>query len=211
MSRKPYEIDARLRAAASRGDAKIISRPVVVASNNREARILVGSQRPFVQVSRSLPTDAPSRDQVVQYRDVGTKLTVIPTINVDGYVSLSIQQEVSNATEETQFGAPVISTRETGTTVLVRDGQTVVLGGLRERQQDVTTAGIPILSSIPVLGGLFGSHGRHASETELFLFITPIVLPTDQAADSAAVRALDQLDREGVKLKPGDIEGHPHD
>src|SRR2546430_16075607 len=61
-------IDATLRAAASRGDVEIISRPVLLASNNQEARFLVGSQRPFVQVSRSLPTDTPTRDQGIQYR-----------------------------------------------------------------------------------------------------------------------------------------------
>ncbi|HET9386974.1 MAG TPA: secretin N-terminal domain-containing protein, partial [Gemmatimonadales bacterium] len=96
-------IDATIRAAASRGDVEIISRPVLLASNNQEARFLVGSQRPFVQVSRSLPTDSPQRDQVIQYRDVGTKLIVRPTINQDGYVSLLIQQEINQATSEVQF------------------------------------------------------------------------------------------------------------
>jgi general secretion pathway protein D len=203
MNLHGYEVEARVRAAARRGNAKIVSRPVVVASNNREARILVGSQRPFVQVSRSLPTDAAVRDQVVQYRDVGTKLTVMPTINVDGYVSLQIRQEVNNATEETQFGAPIISTREAETTVLVRDGQTVVLGGLRENQQDISSSGIPILSSIPLVGGLFGAQRNQWSDTELYLFITPMVLPTDAAADTAAAGALDRVDRSGVKLEHG--------
>ena len=106
------DIDALLRTSQSRGDVTIVSRPVLLASNNTEARFLVGSQRPFVQVSRSLPTDSPTRDQVVQYRDVGTKLSVRPTINQDGYVSLVIQQEINAATGETQFDAPVISTRE---------------------------------------------------------------------------------------------------
>src|SRR5207247_15854 len=101
------EIDATLRAAASKGEVQIVSRPVLLASNNTEARLLVGSQVPFVQVSRSLPTDTPTRDQVVQYRDVGTKLTVRPTINQDGYVSLLIQQEVNAATTEVLIDAPV--------------------------------------------------------------------------------------------------------
>ena len=201
MNLGPYDIEASLRAAVSRGDARIVSRPVVVASNNREARILVGAQRPFVQVSRSLPTDTPSRDQVIQYRDVGTKLTVIPTINQDGYVSLVIRQEVNSATTETQFDAPVIATREAETQVLVRDGQTVVLGGLRERQHEVTKTGIPILSSLPILGGLFGFQSRRTTETELFLFITPMVLPDDAAADSAAIRELQDVERAGVKVK----------
>ena len=178
------EIDATLRAAASKGDVQIVSRPVLLASNNTEARLLVGSQRPFVQVSRSLPTDTPTRDQVVQYRDVGTRLTIRPTINQDGYVSLVVQQEVNAATSEVQFDAPVISTREAVTQVLVKDGQTIVLGGLRDQQRERTQSGIPILSGIPIVGGLFGSADRRKTETELYLFLTPRILKTDADADS---------------------------
>ena len=183
-------IDATIRAAASRGDVEIVSRPVLLASNNQEARFLVGSQRPFVQVSRSLPTDSPQRDQVVQYRDVGTKLTVRPTINQDGYVSLLIQQEINQATSEVQFDAPVISTREAVTQVLVRNGQTIVIGGLRDQQKDRTQGGVPILSGIPILGGLFGRADRKTSRTELFLFLTPRILKTDADADSVTAPRL---------------------
>jgi len=184
------EIDATLRAAASKGDVQIVSRPVLLASNNTQARLLVGSQVPFVQVSRSLPTETPTRDQVVQYRDVGTKLTIRPTINQDGYVSLLIQQEVSQATTEVLFNAPVISTREAATQVLVKDGQTIVLGGLRDRQRNVNQTGIPILSHIPILGGLFGSADRSSVETELYLFLTPRILKTDADADSVTAPRL---------------------
>jgi general secretion pathway protein D len=183
-------VDATLSAAASRGDVEIISRPVLLASNNQEARFLVGSQRPFVQVSRSLPTDTPTRDQVVQYRDVGTKLTVRPTINQDGYVSLLIQQEINQATDETQFEAPIISTREAVTRVLVKDGQTIVIGGLRDQQKDVTQGGVPILSGLPLIGGLFGRAERKSNGTELYLFLTPRILKTDADADSVTVPRL---------------------
>jgi len=178
------DIDAVIRAAQSKGDVEIVSRPVLLASNNTEARFLVGSQRPFIQVSRSLPTDAPSRDQVVQYRDVGTKLSVVPTINQDGYVSLTIQQEINAATGETQFDAPVISTREAYTQVLIKDGQTIVIGGLRDLQKDRVQSGVPVLSGIPIVGGLFGSSSRRSSATELYLFLTPRILRTDADADS---------------------------
>ncbi len=177
------DIDATLRLAQSHGDVHILSRPVLLASNNTEAHFLVGSQRPFVQVSRSLPTDTPSRDQVVQYKDVGTKLSVRPTINQDGYVSLTIQQEINAATSETQFDAPIISTREAATQVLVRDGQTIVIGGLTDEQRDKSQSGIPLLSDLPILGGLFGSASRTRSQTELYLFITPRILKTDEDAD----------------------------
>jgi general secretion pathway protein D len=189
-------IDATIRAAASRGDVKIVSQPVLLASNNQEARFLVGSQRPFVQVSRSLPTDTPTRDQVIQYRDVGTKLTVRPTINQDGYVSLLIQQEINQATSEVQFDAPVISTREASTRVLVKDGQTIVLGGLRDEQKDNTQSGVPILSGIPIIGGLFGSADRRTNHTELYLFLTPRILKTDADADSVTQP---RLHRTGVQ------------
>jgi general secretion pathway protein D len=196
-----FDLDVLLRTAVSRGDARIVSRPLLLASNNREARILVGSQRPFVQVSRSLPTDTPSRDQVVQYKDVGTALTVIPTINPDGYVSLLVRQEVNNATAETQFDAPVISTREAETEVLVKDRQTIVLGGLRERQHEVVKSGIPLFSALPIIGGLFGSEERRTTETELFLFITPMVLRDDAAVDTAAAAMLDRAEKASGSLK----------
>jgi type II secretory pathway component GspD/PulD (secretin) len=184
------EIDATLRAAASKGDVQIVSRPVLLASNNTEARLLVGSQVPFVQVSRSLPTETPTRDQVVQYRDVGTKLTIRPTINQDGYVSLIVQQEVNQATTEVLFDAPVISTREAATQVLVKDGQTIVLGGLRDRQRNANQTGIPIISHLPIIGGLFGSADRSSSATELYLFLTPRILKTDADADSVTAPRL---------------------
>lgn len=155
----------------------------------------MGSQRPFVQVSRSLPTDVPSRDQVVQYKDVGTELTVTPTISADGYVMLSVLQEVNAATSETAFDAPVISTRAVQTRLLVRDGQTIVLGGLADQQRDAVSSGIPVLSSIPILGGLFGRTGRRSSETELFIFLTPRVIQSDQDADDASAPFRDRAGR----------------
>jgi general secretion pathway protein D len=143
-----------------------------------------------VQVSRSLPTDTPTRDQVIQYRDVGTKLTVRPTINQDGYVSLLIQQEINQATSEVQFDAPVISTREATTQVLVKNGQTIVIGGLRDQEKDATQGGVPILSSIPLIGGLFGHAERRSARTELYLFLTPRILRTDADADSVTAPRL---------------------
>jgi general secretion pathway protein D len=178
-SNENVDVTVTLSALAARGDVRILSRPVIFAQNNQEARILVGAERPFVQVFRSLPTDAAVRDQVVQYRDVGTSLTILPTINPDGYINLQLTQEVSTATAETQFGAPVISTREASTHVFMRDGQTAIIGGLIDRQGDRSRSGIPILSDIPILGYLFGTTRRNRIDSELFLFLTPRIVSTD--------------------------------
>jgi general secretion pathway protein D len=136
-----------------------------------------------VQVSRALPAGDGVRDQVVQYKDVGTKLTVRPTISIDGTVQLNVTQEVSNATNESEFNAPVISTRSVRTDLLVHDGQTIVLGGLTDREHDTQSEGIPLLSRIPILGGLFGRQSRTTTETELFIFLTPRVIRTDEDAE----------------------------
>ena len=145
----------------------------------------MGSQRPFVQVARVLPTDNSARDQVVQYKDVGTRLSVTPTISADGYIMLQVVQEVNAATSEQQFNAPIISTRSVETKLLVKDRQTVVLGGITDRQHEHTQSGIPILSSIPWIGGLFGRVGNQSTETELFLFLTPRIIATDSDVDQA--------------------------
>lgn len=178
-----HDIEGILRAGASAGNVSIMSRPVVLAANNESARIMVGSQRPFVQVSRSLPTDSPTRDQIVQYKDVGTELTVIPTISDDGYVMLSVTQEVNAATTETAFDAPIISSRAVQTQLLIKDGQTIILGGLTDRQRDNSRSGVPILSRIPIIGALFGRTSRRTTETELFVFLTPRVIRTDDEAE----------------------------
>jgi general secretion pathway protein D len=177
------DVSLALSSLSARGNVKIVSRPVILAQNNQEARILIGSERPFVQVSRSLPTDAAVRDQVIQYRDVGTKLTITPTINEDGYVNLQVLQEVSTATAETQFGAPIISTREASTFLFVKSGRTAVIGGLIDRQQERTKSGIPVLMEIPLVGGLFGTNRKTSSNSELFLFLTPHIITTDEDAD----------------------------
>jgi len=192
MNLTGLNIDATLTAAAERGDVRILSRPVLIAANNQPATINVGSQRPFVQLSRTLPTDNASVDQVVQYKDVGTKLTVLPTISPDGYVGLEVTQEIDNATQEVAFDAPVISTRSIQTELLIKDGQTVALGGFTDTERDVTQGGIPFLSSIPLLGGLFGHASRQTTATEIYLFLTPHVIKTDEDADSVTHPMLDR-------------------
>ncbi len=179
------DVDVTLQALSLQGEVRILSRPIIQVQNNQEARIMVGSQVPFVQVSQV--SDLGGINEVVQYRDVGTSLNILPTINADGYVNLILTQEVSSVTEEIQFDAPVISTREATTQILARSGQTVVIGGLVERQTATVRRGIPILMDIPLIGFLFGSRREVARNSELFLFLTPFVVATDEDAERVRV------------------------
>ena len=105
---------------------------------------------------------------------------------------LEVTQEVNAATSEVAFDAPIISTRTVRTQLLVRDGQTIVLGGLVDRQREASQGGVPILSSIPLLGGLFGRASRRTIQMELFVFLTPSVIRDDRDADRLTKPLRDQ-------------------
>ena len=197
VRRGTVNVEATLSALAANGNVRILSRPVVQAQNNQEARISVGEERPFVSVQRSLPTDDPVRDQVVQYRDVANTLTITPTINADGYINMAVTQEINTATNEVQFDAPIISTRSAQTQVLARSGQTVVIGGLIDRQQERNRSGVPYLSRIPILGALFGRTENRTINSELFLFLTPHIVQTDEDAD----RIREEIERNAEMLQ----------
>jgi type II secretory pathway component GspD/PulD (secretin) len=174
------DVGATLSALSSTGSVRILSRPLIQAQNNQEASILVGSERPFIQSNYTSVQNPDFAQQLVQYRNVGTTLTILPTINEEGYVNLTLTQVVSSATEETQFGAPIISTREANTQILARSGQTVVVGGLVDRQTEETRVGIPFLKDIPILGYLFGTRKEVVANSELFLFLTPYIVAGDE-------------------------------
>jgi general secretion pathway protein D len=184
------DVRAVLRALASTSSVKVLSTPEVLAVNNREARILVGSKVPFIASTR-LGNDV-AIDRAVQYQDVGTQLTLIPTINDDGYVSVQLLQEVSSLTNQTvqaALNAPVITTREASTRAIVRDGQTVVIGGLIGTSQERIESGVPILRDLPLLGYLFKRQTTSKARTELAIFITPYIIRTDAEADALWERA----------------------
>src|SRR5439155_1216491 len=107
------QYDVAINALQSRGDVRVLSLPVIIAQNNKQAQLNVGSSRPFVQTSQTVPLDPTSRVQTTQYIDVGMALTITPTINPDRYVNLVVTQQDNSATNEIQFDAPVINKRDT--------------------------------------------------------------------------------------------------
>jgi general secretion pathway protein D len=194
VSLRNANIRAVLRAISSRSTVRVLSTPEVLAMNNREARVLVGSRVPFVASTR-LGNDV-AIDRSVQYEDVGTQLTLVPTINDDDYVSVEILQEVSSLTSRTvaaALDAPVISTREASTRAVIRDGQTVVIAGLIGTSEEEVERGIPFFRDIPLLGWLFRSRGIVRNRTELAIFVTPYVVRTDADADALRERIRDRM------------------
>jgi general secretion pathway protein D len=185
VSLASLNVRALLQAIATHQNIRVLSAPRVLALNNEQARILVGSEVPFT--SATITGVAASVDQVVQYRDVGTQLTVLPQVNTDGYVTLRLLQEVSELSSTTLAAAqnaPIITTREAETSAIVKTGRTVVIGGLISSSRTLIENGIPILKDIPLIGGLFKSRNLDRAKSELAIFLTPYVVYNDEQADS---------------------------
>jgi general secretion pathway protein D len=198
-------IDVRglLTALASKSRVRVISSPHVLALNNEEARILVGSEVPFNQSTRTGLTEVV--DRVIQYRNVGTQLTIIPRISQDGYVSVRLLQEVSALSGQTllaALNAPIITVREAETSAIVRDGQTIVIGGLIADTQDRVESGVPILKDIPLLGLAFKSTSNRNSRSELAIFVTPKVVYSDEDAARVLQEERDRLHGARVDTLP---------
>jgi len=200
VSLASLNVRAILDALASRTNVRVLSTPRVLALNNEEARILVGSEVPFVSSTFSGLTAG--LNTVVQFRNVGTQLTVIPTVNNDGYVTFRVLQEVSALSTTTiaaAQNAPVITTREAETSAIVKNGHTVVIGGLIGETTQATESGVPILKDLPILGLLFKSRSMSRQRTELAIFLTPYAVYTDEQADSLLQRERERLQN----MKPG--------
>lgn len=187
-------VRAILRALSTRSQVKVLSTPSVVATNNRESRILVGSRVPFIASTR-LGNDV-AIDRNVQYEEVGTSLTIVPTINRDDYVSVQVLQEVSSLTSQTlpsALNAPVISTREASTRAVMKDGQTVVIAGLIGTTQEEVESGIPFLRDIPIMGNLFKRRSTSRNRTEVAIFVTPYIVRSDEDADALRERVRERM------------------
>ena len=171
------ELKVFIQAQASENRLNILSSPHILAVDNREARIEVGEEVPLVS-SEYVPLDADIGTQTsrnIEYRATGVILSVIPRINERGLVAMDINQEVSKAKINLTSGvdSPIITNRKAETSLVVQDGQTIVIGGLIGDQSGESNSGVPLLSKIPLLSYLFGTTKSDNSRTELLILLTP--------------------------------------
>lgn len=172
-------VDVVLNALSEVTDVKVVASPQLMVLDNQSARIQVGDQVPIATQSAVSITDpgAPIINSI-QFRDTGVILNVSPRVNEGGLVTLEIMQEVSRAipTSTSSLNSPTIQQRSIQSTVAVRSGDTVVLGGLIQDSQTEGVSGVPLLSDIPLLGNLFKTTTKSAFRTELLVLITPTVV-----------------------------------
>ena len=174
------DVRATLQALGTDGRSKVISTPRVMVLDNEKATINVGDQ---ISVDTGASTGTTTGGNVVttrQYLSTGVILTVTPRINAGGRVTLDVNQEVS--TPIGNGGNPTISTRKAQTVVTVSSGETMVLAGLISDSNITGSSGLPLLSKIPLIGGLFGAQSLTKKRTELVLLITPTVVTNSEDA-----------------------------
>jgi len=178
----------------------VLSRPYILASDNQEAYVMVGQQVPIV-TSNTLTALGQTVSNYA-YQPVGISLDVIPHINPDGVVTMQVSPQVSQLTAQTVnvglgVNVPVIASRQAISIVAVKDGQTIVIGGLMQDQKTVTINKVPLLGDIPLLGYLFSRTQFDKSKTELLLFLTPHV-----ASEPGMLKAMSDDEIKGTKLTP---------
>jgi general secretion pathway protein D len=191
-----------IRALETNGNTKTLSAPSLVVLNNQVAHIQVGDQVPINQTSIVTglgTTTAGSTASSVTYQPTGVILDVQPRVNPGGLVYLNVQQQVSNTTGAANAqGNFTIQQRAVGTQIAVQSGQTVLLGGLIQQNENSTDTGIPGLNRVPILGRLFGTTNHSRNRTELIVLITPRVITSSEEAKQVT----DEYQRKFESLAP---------
>jgi type II secretory pathway component GspD/PulD (secretin) len=171
---------AAIRALQSVSDTKILSTPQILVTNNEEAKIHIGDTVPYIVATTNGTGDNAITSDDVRFVDVGIKLSVIPTINDDGVITMKLTPEISEVVKEVTSSEgstiPEVNKTEVETSVMVKDGQTIVLAGLRDQNKVHTKQGVPGLMDIPFIGGAFSRTSDTMTNTEIVILITPHIV-----------------------------------
>jgi len=163
------------------GETKILSSPRIVVLNKQEAKILIGTREPYTsQTTVTGEGGTVTTSETVNFVDVGIKLFVTPVINKDGFVTMKIRPEVSSVnkiyTTAKGENIPVVATSEAETSVMVKDGVTIIIGGLKKNEKYKTLKKIPVLGELPLIGFPFKSISKETKSSELVILLTPHIL-----------------------------------
>jgi general secretion pathway protein D len=174
-----------------------------MTTNNEEAEIVVGENRPFLTRQDRSGGDVDYSNY--EFKDVGITLKITPQINRERFVRLKIFQELTKVSKKDEYETEGLLTtlkRSAKTTVIIKDGHTIVIGGLIEKVIDDTSYKVPFLGDIPILGWLFRSKSRTGDKTNLFIFLTPHIIENPTEAAKVYKEKKEQID----SIKEGAIK-----
>src|SRR3989338_1480147 len=177
---KKQDIDLLMKYLQTLGKTQILSNPKLAVVNNQEAKIHIGEKQAYVTTTTTTGQTTSTVSEEVTFVDVGIQLSVTPTINDEGFVTMKVKPEVSSvvSTLTTPSGnkIPIIDTSMAETTVLVKDGSTIIIGGLRKEEKISSSDHLPILGRIPVISFFFRTSSNKTERTELLVMLTPHIV-----------------------------------
>ncbi len=166
------------------GKTRILSNPTLSVINNQEAKIHVGERRAYVTTTTTTGSTTTTVAEAVTYVDVGIQFSITPMINDDGYVTMKVKPEISsiigNVTTSSNNLIPIIDTSTAETTVIAKDGATILIGGLGREEKLESSEQVPYLGKIPGLGFFFRSKTQSVERTELLIMLTPVIFEGDK-------------------------------
>lgn len=184
-----HDFDVLFNFLRTQTNAKILSNPKIAVTDNQEARIHVGERQAYVTSTTTTGQATSTVSEQVNFIDIGIQLSVTPTINEEDYVQLKLKTEISSVIDmlitPSENKIPIVDTSLAETTVLIKQGATVVIGGLRKEEKSEFVRRVPILSKIPFLGMFFQTKERTKDSTELLIMITPIIITGDALVEAA--------------------------
>lgn len=187
-------VDAVINMLTTRTEARILSSPIILTTDNKEAKIMVGEKRPII-TSTSVTTSG--QQSSYEYINIGIDLTITPHINQKGFVVMDVKQKIDNTAGDVTVDnnkVPIITTREFGASLAINNGRTIVVGGLVSNERKSSESKIPLLGDIPLLGMLFRSHGKETVRGELLVLITPYVLASPTEVNIESGRRLNAME-----------------
>lgn len=197
-------VRATLNALASKSQVKLLSSPSVLVLNNHNATIQVGRQQP-IRSSTSVTTGNLVTESIT-YKDTGVMLSVTPSVNAGGLISMDITQQVTDVGDtDVPTGQRFFQTRQIQTRVAVRSGEPIVLGGLMRENDTNARSGVPGLSDIPLLGALFSTTSNQRDRTELLVLMTPRAIEDDDQLRAASAEMRDRMRSMSLQAKPFSI------
>lgn len=182
ISRQAKAVQTALDFMIHEGNARVLANPKIATLNGKEASMLIGSRIPYVVTGTTFAGGGAAQTQSIQKEEVGIKLRITPLINADGYITTEIDPEVSlvSGFKGPNADLPVVDTRQASTTVRLKDGNSVIIGGLLSETKTHDVTKLPILGQIPLLGVLFQHHSITTTKTDLVIEVTPRILPEQQ-------------------------------
>ncbi len=199
-----------LRAFQGNTSVEVLATPNLLTTDNEEAEIIVGEQRPFLTSTDNIISSdgiiSPGARRTFDFRDTGITLRITPQISKGHTVRTELFLEITRFVSESEVGAVTTTKRSTKTTVIVDDGQTIVLGGLIQDASNDAETRVPFLGSLPLLGGLFRQTAKQNMKTNLLIFLTPHIIATREDIDRVTTHKQEQAHEPEIieqKLRAG--------